>query len=61
MGFISFWIFIHNLCRWLKKQGIESMEIFSDEKREFMRQYTALGEKVGFFLLTMGMRFLFLM
>jgi len=36
-----------NDSRWLKKQGIETLEIFSDEKREFMRQYTALGEKVS--------------
>ena len=33
------------------------MEIFSDEKREFMRQYTALGEKVGIFLKTEGVGF----
>jgi len=30
--------------RWAKKNGAEGINIFSDEKREFMRQYTALGK-----------------
>jgi len=30
--------------RWLKKNS-ETLSIFSDEKREWMREYTALGEK----------------
>mmetsp|Transcript_3837 Transcript_3837/g.8275 ORF Transcript_3837/g.8275 Transcript_3837/m.8275 type:complete len:312 (+) Transcript_3837:102-1037(+) len=31
--------------RWLKKNRIEDATIYSDEKREWMRGYTALGEK----------------
>eukprot|EP00560_Eucampia_antarctica_P001902 CAMPEP_0197833448 /NCGR_PEP_ID=MMETSP1437-20131217/19079_1 /TAXON_ID=49252 ORGANISM="Eucampia antarctica, Strain CCMP1452" /NCGR_SAMPLE_ID=MMETSP1437 /ASSEMBLY_ACC=CAM_ASM_001096 /LENGTH=310 /DNA_ID=CAMNT_0043437519 /DNA_START=47 /DNA_END=979 /DNA_ORIENTATION=- len=32
--------------RWLKKQGMEgNVDIYSDEKREWMKAYTALGEK----------------
>lgn len=32
--------------RWLKKEGMEGkIEVFSDEKMEWMRAYTALGEK----------------
>ena len=31
--------------RWLKKNKIEDATIYSDEKREWMREYTALGEK----------------
>jgi len=29
----------------MKNNGVSSFELYSDEKREFMRQYTALGEK----------------
>eukprot|EP00551_Chaetoceros_affinis_P007796 CAMPEP_0203670982 /NCGR_PEP_ID=MMETSP0090-20130426/6919_1 /ASSEMBLY_ACC=CAM_ASM_001088 /TAXON_ID=426623 /ORGANISM="Chaetoceros affinis, Strain CCMP159" /LENGTH=327 /DNA_ID=CAMNT_0050535977 /DNA_START=21 /DNA_END=1004 /DNA_ORIENTATION=- len=31
--------------RYLKKQGMTSINVFCDEKREWMREYTALGEK----------------
>ena len=31
--------------RYLKKQGITSLNVLCDEKREWMREYTALGEK----------------
>lgn len=31
--------------RYLKKQGISDLNIFCDEKREWMREYTTLGEK----------------
>lgn len=33
--------------RWLKKNGIpeDKLELYSDEKMEWMRSYTALGEK----------------
>ncbi len=31
--------------RYLKKQGITPINVFCDEKREWMREYTALGEK----------------
>mmetsp|Transcript_31510 Transcript_31510/g.36227 ORF Transcript_31510/g.36227 Transcript_31510/m.36227 type:complete len:309 (+) Transcript_31510:105-1031(+) len=31
--------------RYLKKQGITTINILCDEKREWMREYTALGEK----------------
>ncbi len=31
--------------RFLKKQGYTSINIYCDEKREWMREYTALGEK----------------
>ncbi len=30
--------------RWLKKSNFDDMIVFSDEKREWMRSYTALGE-----------------
>jgi hypothetical protein len=30
--------------RWLKKSNLEDMNVFSDEKREWMQSYTALGE-----------------
>jgi peroxiredoxin len=30
--------------RWVKKSGLQSINIYSDEKREWMRSYTALGE-----------------
>jgi len=30
--------------RWVKKSGLQSIQILSDEKREWMRSYTALGE-----------------
>jgi len=31
--------------RYLKKQGITNLNVYCDEKREWMREYTALGEK----------------
>lgn len=31
--------------RFLKKQGLSSINIYCDEKREWMREYTALGAK----------------
>lgn len=31
--------------KWLKKREISNLKILSDEKREWMREYTALGEK----------------
>lgn len=31
--------------KFLKKQGLSSLNIYCDEKREWMREYTALGEK----------------
>ena len=31
--------------KYMKNNAIEDIEIYSDEKREFMRQYTALGEQ----------------
>ena len=30
--------------RWLKKSGLNDITVYSDEKREWMRSYTALGE-----------------
>jgi hypothetical protein len=30
--------------RWLKKSNIQNINVYSDEKREWMRSYTALGE-----------------
>lgn len=30
--------------RWLKKNNMEDLAVYSDEKREWMRAYTALGE-----------------
>jgi len=30
--------------RWLKKSKLDDLSVFSDEKREWMRAYTALGE-----------------
>ena len=30
--------------RWLKKSSMNDLTVFSDEKREWMRAYTALGE-----------------
>lgn len=30
--------------RWLKKSNLDDLTVFSDEKREWMRSYTALGE-----------------
>lgn len=30
--------------RWLKKNNMDDLVVFSDEKREWMRAYTALGE-----------------
>jgi len=32
-------------AKYMKNNGVSSFELYSDEKREFMRQYTALGEK----------------
>jgi hypothetical protein len=32
------------LRRWLKKSNLEDLNVFSDEKLEWMRSYTALGE-----------------
>jgi hypothetical protein len=32
--------------RYAKKQGITKLEFYSDEKREWMREYSALGSKV---------------
>jgi hypothetical protein len=31
--------------RYLKKEGIKTVDIFCDEKREWMREYSALGEE----------------
>lgn len=31
--------------RWLKKNDASSLTVFSDKKREWMREYTALGDK----------------
>eukprot|EP00559_Dactyliosolen_fragilissimus_P000852 CAMPEP_0184868404 /NCGR_PEP_ID=MMETSP0580-20130426/30255_1 /TAXON_ID=1118495 /ORGANISM="Dactyliosolen fragilissimus" /LENGTH=323 /DNA_ID=CAMNT_0027369255 /DNA_START=77 /DNA_END=1048 /DNA_ORIENTATION=- len=31
--------------KWLKKQDLSNLQLYSDEKREWMREYTALGEK----------------
>lgn len=31
--------------RWMKKNGVENVEVYSDEKLQWMRAYTALGEK----------------
>jgi hypothetical protein len=30
--------------RWLKKDNLQSINVYSDEKREWMRSFTALGE-----------------
>jgi len=31
--------------KWLKKRKLTNLKVFSDEKREWMREYTALGEE----------------
>jgi len=31
--------------KWLRKRKIKNLTVYSDEKREWMREYTALGEK----------------
>ena len=31
--------------RWLDKNGVTNIEVYADEKMEWMRSYTALGEK----------------
>lgn len=31
--------------KWIKKNGVEDVRVYSDEKREWMREFTALGDK----------------
>jgi len=43
--------------KWMKKNGITTYDVFSDEKREWMRAYTALGKKrwsITMFILSEG-------
>jgi acetyl/propionyl-CoA carboxylase alpha subunit len=40
-------VVVVRFIRCAKKLGITKVELYSDEKREWMREYSALGSKVS--------------